>query len=211
MKNSKIFILSVLLLGLITYLLFSKIYNLNDFPTYAQELVAAFIGAYITVLITSLLLKHQSQNDLDKEKNVAVFNAKLNFYESFIDFLTATVLNDDKEVKMNEHEFKKWAMKISLICGKEISTDIDQFFYQYHTYRKISFDEFTLAEKESFKDWFNRKYDKKEAIIKDGNCNQFISLGHLIAHLKSDLGEVEIAKIENIASTEIAINHIIKS
>ncbi|QSZ42175.1 hypothetical protein GJV85_08640 [Sulfurimonas aquatica] len=212
MKNHLVNLLSIVVLVTIGFITFSLFFYNQVSTTYAQEIIAGFMGAIITVVITAMLLRQQSSNEILKEKNVAVFNAKLKYYEGFIEFLTIKFIDDGKLDDNEEKLFREWVMKVSLICGKEVSDTIDKFFLQSHIFRKVSFKQFTIDEKKDFVAWYKEQYGETCLISKDGeSCEKFVGIGGLISHMKHDLGEIEITSKEDILSSKMVIDHIMAS
>lgn len=107
-KYLNLMILIGLCLGLsIAVFLFFKAFSqapVNAFKdnSYTTEIMAAFLGTVFTIIITAILLRTQSVMEESKEKSVGIFQAKLDMYKNFMDFLNSIIddsIIDDKELK----------------------------------------------------------------------------------------------------------------
>ena len=69
----------VLLVVAVTFLTFRSFAEMPN-NAYATEVTAAFIGAVLTAIVTLFLLTHQTASEENKEKNVKIYEAKLDAY-----------------------------------------------------------------------------------------------------------------------------------
>lgn len=83
-KHLKSAYLSAGLLTVIAYVFFKPFYNMEGWPPYTSEIMAAILGAIFTALITSVLLEKQSEAEEKKEKNIGVYNKKFEVYSKFV-------------------------------------------------------------------------------------------------------------------------------
>ena len=63
MKQTWLLLTMVTILSASIYLFF-KAFHFIDMPEFAKELLAGFLGAVITVIITAILLRSQSVNEI---------------------------------------------------------------------------------------------------------------------------------------------------
>jgi hypothetical protein len=186
---------------------FFKLFSLQEFPPFAKEILAALLGAVMTIAITAVLLRYQTSSEIDRDKNVAVFQEKLRIYEGFCAALCEIAI--DGRIKEGEEQtLRLWAMRLSLVSGREVSDAIDQFFMQTHRYRTLHYELLSQPQCEDLLSWHRAIYGKSRAVRDPAQC--FMSIGALIAHLKHDLGEVEISNLKDVASARHAVDDIMR-
>ena len=112
---------------LFAVLVFVYAFDFKSFSPFAQEVLAALIGVFLTVTITACLLQYQAQSEVNRDKTISVFQEKLRVYEGFCAFLS-DACNEGTLSEGHEEGLKSWAMKLSLVCGREVADAIDQFF-----------------------------------------------------------------------------------
>lgn len=74
-------ILSVLVAIFLGIIFIPRTFTGHDF---AFQIVAACLGAIITMFITRMLLRNQSESEEDNEKNIKIYESKIKVYSSFI-------------------------------------------------------------------------------------------------------------------------------
>lgn len=84
--------LVILILLFIGLLLFHRIFTGFDL---AFQLTAACLGALLTMFITRMLLRNQSESEEEKEKNVKIYENKINVYSNFISTMWETLEDED--------------------------------------------------------------------------------------------------------------------
>lgn len=96
LKNEWIILiaLSVLFMG---FIFIPRIFTGFDL---AFQLTAACLGAFITMIITRMLLKNQSASEEEKEKNIRIYENKIKVYSNFISTMWKTL--EDEEVTEEE-------------------------------------------------------------------------------------------------------------
>jgi hypothetical protein len=99
-------------------------------------------------------------------------------------------------------------MRLSLVSGREVSDAIDQFFMQTHRYRTLHYDLLSDAQRADLLEWHRATYGKSRSARDPAQC--FMSIGALIAHLKHDLGEVEVSSLQDVASAKHAVDDIMR-
>lgn len=78
----------------------------------AFQLIAACLGAIITMFITRMLLQNQSRSEEEKEKNTKVFEEKLHIYKEFL----ATLCNTLEDGKITQEESIRLQFQASYIA-----------------------------------------------------------------------------------------------
>lgn len=84
--------LVILILLFIGLLLFHRIFTGFDL---AFQLMAACLGALLTMFITRMLLRNQSESEEKKEKNVKIYENKIDVYSNFISTMWETLEDED--------------------------------------------------------------------------------------------------------------------
>lgn len=124
-------ILLVLLACFIAYAL--SLYTVHDL---SFEIFAALIGGVITVIITSLLLRKESENTTMQERNSKIFEEKLAIYKSFLDkFCECLKVEEVSKAQVTELQFQtaQIAMHTDNNRVKEIVEQINTIVNQYAT------------------------------------------------------------------------------
>ncbi len=119
-------------------------FNISDQFPFTQEIALIFLGTLATVLITALLLRKQSEVELEKEKTVKYLDLKSSVYLEVIKELEELLLNrsfDDKQ--MMQLEFL--AHKVAIVASPEFLKAYGEFLQDIKRYMK---DE-QLSDKES--------------------------------------------------------------
>jgi hypothetical protein len=197
--------LMLIVIVCVSVFVFFRAFSVENFPPFAKEIMAALLGSVITVAITVLLLRYQSTSEVNRDKSIAVFQEKLRIYEGFSEFLCELSKHDfiDRD---DELALRHWAMRLSLICGQEVSNAIDHFFMQTHRYRTLYYSALPEAHRSDLANWYQLRTGAKKLPGNPQDC--FMSVGALIAHLKHDLGEVEISNLRDVASARHAVDDI---
>jgi len=186
---------------------FFKLFSVQNFPPFANEILAALLGSVMTIVITAVLLRYQTSSEITREKSVAVFQEKLKMYEGFCSALCEIAI--DGRIKEGEEQtLRLWAMRLSLVSGQEVSDAIDHFFMQSHRYRTLYFNLLSQPQRDDLLRWHRELHGKSRAVREPEHC--FMSIGALIAHLKHDLGEVEVSSLKDVASARHAVDDIMR-
>ncbi|ACJ75072.1 conserved hypothetical protein [Thermosipho africanus TCF52B] len=124
-KNLLMMILAIAL-SIITYFLFREMYYSNsDFP-YSQEILAAFIGTVITILITSLLLNKQTEVEMLKEENLKILELKASIYNELFSYLEEVFLKQEV-TKSDIIKLKLINQKLSTIASIDVLKIFEKF------------------------------------------------------------------------------------
>ena len=83
-----------LILAIISFGIF-RIFINQTISSYAIEIAAAFVGTLLTIIITAILLKHQADSELQKEKNVKIYETKVDAYKSLMEKIEDILLTDE--------------------------------------------------------------------------------------------------------------------
>lgn len=210
MNKRMILLLSVLvmLLAAAVFLFFKAFFD-HQISNYATEILSAFLGTILTIIITAILLSAQSAAEEKKEKSLGIFQAKLNLYLEFVTFLNK-ILRDDKVDGAELRDIRDWVTKIALVSGSTASDTIAGFIKQLARYKKFKFDELSDQEKKDYIAWQKKEYPDEYRGTPDADiASEFITIGLVIAALKEDLGEIEVSSINSMASAINAIDAIL--
>ena len=169
--------------------------------------MAALLGSVFTVTITAVLLRYQTASEMNRDKSVAVFQEKLKMYEGFCSLLSE-IARDGKLKEDEEQSLRLWAMRLSLVSGQEVSKAIDHFFMQAHRYRTLYYDLLSDAQRDNLLNWHREFYGRMRSVREPAQC--FMSIGALIAHLKHDLGEIEVSSLKDVAEAKHAVDDIMR-
>ena len=191
----------------VSVFIFFRTFSVEEFPPFAKEIMAAMLGSVITVAITVLLLRYQTTSEVNRDKSIAVFQEKLRVYEGFCTFL-CEICDDGYITQDEQRALRHWAMKLSLICGEEVSDAVDHFFMQTHRYGTLYYDHLPEPHRDDLVEWYRARTGTRSTLKNPEEY--FMSLGTLIAHLKHDLGEVQISNLKDISSAQYAVDDIMR-
>ncbi len=96
-------------------------YLLHVWPTAVatlQALCAAVIGVGITSLITCMLLRYQSQNDIERERDAKIYEHKLIIFQEFLDEISG-IVEDGQITTVEANTLKFTFSKIALHLSDE--------------------------------------------------------------------------------------------
>lgn len=190
------------ILSLSVYLFFKGFtfspFNAFQGDSYITEIMAAFMGTVFTIIVTAVLLKTQSVMEENKEKSLGIFQAKLELYSSFIDFLNDII--EDNTIDVQElKQLEKWILKLSLVANDEITFTLVEFVDQTIKIRKLLIEELSYEDKIKFVTMLN---EKNNIQIDIKNIDKyFITVGTIIGLLRKDLGEEVITDKETLKAT----------
>lgn len=142
--NEMVTIVATTIMFLSGYAFLRYAFNISDQFPFTQEIALIFLGTLATVLITALLLRKQSEVELEKEKTVKYLDLKSSVYLEVIKELEELLLNrsfDDEQ--MMQLEFL--AHKVAIVASPEFLKAYGEFLQDIKRYMK---DE-QLSDKES--------------------------------------------------------------
>lgn len=114
---------SVLSIGLLSFLIFYVLFKQVSADDYLREIIAALIATILTVTITTLLLKSQTESEEAKERNVEILRRKIDSYNVFIDSIIDTM--DQDEVTEDEAKaIRKQVYHLSLFSAPDTVQEV---------------------------------------------------------------------------------------
>lgn len=114
------------LLMLISFVVLHNLYQAAATTNYFVEIIAALMGAIVTIVITAMLLSAQSKGEELKDRNVEVFKKKVAAYEAFID-KAMEFLNDWKIDENEAIELRAKAYKLALFSSDTTMETVVRF------------------------------------------------------------------------------------
>jgi hypothetical protein len=93
-RDRIIFIGLGIILTISTYAFLRYSYKLSDGFPFSQEIIAAIMGAIITILITAALLNKQTEVELLKEENLKFLELKSGIYIQLLDYIEDIILSE---------------------------------------------------------------------------------------------------------------------
>lgn len=110
MKKYRMSIVSLVLFGVVFIIAYIwHLFTKEDVPF---QMLAALLGAAITVVITNLLLNSQTESEFDKQKMSKVYEEKLQIYHQYINLLCDVVQDN----KISIEELSKLKSQLSLVA-----------------------------------------------------------------------------------------------
>jgi len=113
----------VVVLLVVSFLTFRSFISDSNNP-YASEIAAAFLGALLTVIVTSMLLGQQTKSEEAKERNVAHFTAKLAAYQALMqtieDIIIDVMPKGSDQTETDWTQIEKAKILLDLQCQKTI-------------------------------------------------------------------------------------------
>ncbi len=95
-------VLAILILGIL--FVFLHLFSSKDF---SYEICCALIGTIITIAITAVLLEGQSSADETKDKNIKIYENKLDVYSQYIQQMWETICTDEELDEKEWNEIRK--------------------------------------------------------------------------------------------------------
>lgn len=111
---------------LLSFLTFNVLFKASATDDYFKEIIAALIGTILAAVVTTLLLKSQSQGEELKERNVAVFHRKVEAYEAFLDRVLAH-LSDHKVSDEEAHDLRRLVYKMALFSSEDTIVAVSRY------------------------------------------------------------------------------------
>lgn len=123
-KQILLFVLA-LMLAIISFSLF-RVFISQTKSTYAVEIAAAFVGTLLTIIITAILLKHQTDSELQKEKSVKIYETKVEAYKSLMEKIEEILLTDEIDDKA-PIQLQIIFQKLAFVAGRDVLTSLKTF------------------------------------------------------------------------------------
>jgi hypothetical protein len=117
--------LSVLLISM-SYIFFRYAYRVADQFPFSQEIILAFVGAIITILITAVLLNKQTEVEVRKEGIIKYLELKSQIYMDLLDHLER-IMQKGKAEPSDILRLKFLNHKIAVIASPEVLLSFEEF------------------------------------------------------------------------------------
>jgi len=125
-RDTLIFLALSILLIVLSYLFFRYLYDFSDGLPFSQEIILAFVGAIITILITAVLLNKQTEVELRKEESIKYLDLKSEIYMNLLDHLKAIMLAGEAS-DADIISLKFLNHKLALVADPEVLMQFEQF------------------------------------------------------------------------------------
>lgn len=110
----------------LSFITFNILFQATSGDGYFNEIIAALIGTILAAVVTTMLLRSQSQGEELKERNVEVFRKKVDAYQEFVD--QSLELLDDNELSTDEaRQLRRSVYKLSLFSSEETVSVVSRF------------------------------------------------------------------------------------
>jgi len=159
--------------------------GINDLTT---EILAAFLGSIITVMITMLIIRQQGSIEKAQETAAAhktiIFEKKFELFRNFIGLYTECAV-DGKLERTELEKLEKLAMVISLLANKEVKLQrrISRFVLQLQLFKlKNDHKEWGKEEQRQYKEYLDENYDEN-----NGESPELIDITKIMDIMKMEL------------------------
>ncbi len=125
-RDRFIFIGLGIALTVTTYAFLRYSYRLSDNFPFSQEIIAAIMGAIITILITAALLNKQTEVELLKEENLKFLELKSSIYTQLLDYIENFILSESITYK-DLIRLRILNQKISFVASSEVLMAFGRF------------------------------------------------------------------------------------
>ncbi len=125
-RDTLLFLVLSILLIILSYLFFRYAYDFSDAWPFSQEVILAFVGAIITILITAVLLNKQTEMELRKEENIKYLELKSSIYMDLLDHLQKIFLAGEA-TEADIITLKFLNHKLALVADPEVLIQFENF------------------------------------------------------------------------------------
>jgi hypothetical protein len=125
-RDTLLFLALSILLIVLSYLFFRYLYDFSDGLPFSQEIILAFVGAIITILITAVLLNKQTEVELRKEESIKYLDLKSEIYMDLLDHLKAIMLAGEAS-DADIISLKFLNHKLALVADPDVLMQFEQF------------------------------------------------------------------------------------
>jgi hypothetical protein len=125
-RDTLIFLTLSILLIILSYLFFRYAYDFSDGLPFSQEVILAFVGAIITILITAVLLNKQTEVELKKEESIKYLDLKSDIYMDLLEHLKNIMLAGEANEK-DIVTLKFLNHKLALVAAPAVLMQFEQF------------------------------------------------------------------------------------
>ncbi len=125
-RDALLFLTLSIILIVLSYLFFRYAYDFSDDLPFSQEVILAFVGAIITILITAVLLNKQTEVELKKEESIKYLDLKSEIYMDLLEHLQSVFMageageDDIIILKFLNH-------KLALVADPDVLIQFEQF------------------------------------------------------------------------------------
>lgn len=119
-------LITVIAIGLLSFVIFYVLFQQVAAADYLREIIAALIATILTVTITTLLLKTQTDSEEAKERNVEILRRKIDSYNVFIDSIIDT-MDEDGITADEAKEIRKQVYHLSLFSAPDTVERVVQY------------------------------------------------------------------------------------
>lgn len=125
-RDTLLFLLLSIVLIVLSYLFFRYAYDFSDKLPFSQEIILAFVGAIITILITAVLLNKQTEVELKKEESIKYLDLKSDLYMELLDHLRNIMLKGEAN-KADIVTLKFLNHKLAIVADPAVLTQFEHF------------------------------------------------------------------------------------
>jgi len=125
-RDNHLFLILSIVLIVLSYLFFRYIYDFSDQLPFSQEIILAFAGAIITILITAVLLNKQTEVELKKEESIKYLDLKSEIYMDLLDHLKSIMLEGEAS-NADVITLKFLNHKLALVAAPEVLFQFEHF------------------------------------------------------------------------------------
>ena len=125
-RDTLLFLALSIVLIVLSYLFFRYAYDFADGWPFSQEIILAFVGAIITILITAVLLNKQTEVELKKEESIKYLELKSSIYMDLLDHLQKIFLAGEA-TEADIITLKFLNHKLALVADPVVLMQFEQF------------------------------------------------------------------------------------
>jgi hypothetical protein len=125
-RDTLLFLALSILLIVLSYLFFRFAYDVSDSWPFSQEVILAFVGAIITILITAVLLNKQTEVELKKEESIKYLELKSAIYMDLLDHLQKVFLAGEA-TEADIITLKFLNHKLALVANPQVLIQFEDF------------------------------------------------------------------------------------
>ncbi len=110
----------------LSFITFNILFRATAGDSYFNEIIAALIGTILAAVVTTMLLRSQTQGEELKERNVEVFRKKVDAYEAFVE-LSLKLLDDHDLSNDDARQLRRSVYKLSLFSSEDTVATVSRF------------------------------------------------------------------------------------
>ncbi len=135
-RSNALLLLLAVVVFIFGYGFFRFVFVQSDNDPLSQEIVLIFLGSFVTVLITAVLLNKQTEVELKKEENLNFLDLKKQIYMDLIDHLEDVVLSGETSAD-DIIKLQFLNQKLALVADPDVLVEFEKFI---HTFAQIAQD-----------------------------------------------------------------------